>query len=146
VGNPFWNRYQRDKLKFGAGILIGAIPSAALLIFLNEVLGLNDPWVWYISGSLFYTIAVLVNAYIDDGSVLFTKEDSRSKSKLTLVHLSYLCALFLTIQIAQYLRPRLPPAMLARDPKGGTWAQFALFVAICAFFFVEESWLAAKKK
>lgn len=146
MGNPFWNPYQRGKLKFGAAGLAAAIPSGAALYLLYEVFGLREPWIWYVCGSLFYTLFVFGYAYIDESSTLFSEKDSRSKSKLVAVHLSYLLALFLVVQTAEYLKPHLPPSMLAESRKGSSWFEIMVFAAVAIVFFVEESWLKAEEK
>jgi hypothetical protein len=146
VGNPFWGPYQRSKLKFGAALLAGALPSGLLIGLLYEVFGRVDLWMWYLCGCVFYSITVFTNAYIDDGSTLFSASDGRPKSKLALVHLSYLGVLFLIAQFAQRLWPHLPRVLLAQDRRGFSWAGLLLTVAVCVVFFVEESWLAAAKR
>jgi uncharacterized membrane protein len=146
MGNPFWNHYQQGKLKFAAAGLAAAIPSGVVFFLLYEVLGMREFWIWYTSGFLFYTIFVFGYAYIDDDATLFSDKDSRSKSKLIGVHLSYLCALFLVVQTAEYLKPHLPASMLSESRKGSSWFEVIVFVAMAIVFFVEEDWLKAEEQ
>ena len=74
MGNPFWNSYQKGKLKFAAAGAVAAIPSCALLFLLYQVFGQIQSWMWYVSGFLFYTIFVFGYAYVDDNSTLFSEE------------------------------------------------------------------------
>jgi hypothetical protein len=39
MGNPFWNLYQRGRLKFAAAGLVAAIPSGAVLFLLYQAFG-----------------------------------------------------------------------------------------------------------
>ena len=146
MGDSFFSPYQRGKLKFAAAGLAAAIPSGAVLFILYGVLGLRQAWVWYISGLLFYTIFVFGYAYIDDNSTLFSEEDSRSMGKVVIVHLTYLFALFIVIQTAEYFRPHLPPSMLSESRKGSSWFEIILFAAVAIVFFAEENWLAAENE
>jgi hypothetical protein len=141
-----WGRNYRSKLKFGAALLAGGLPSGALLGLLYEVFGILEPWMWYLCGCVFYTVTVFTDAYIDDDSTLFSESDHRSKIKLLTVHLGYVCVLFLLIQLALYLRPHLPQPMPLRGKSGISWGEFALIAAIFLVYFVEEDWLIGKKK
>jgi hypothetical protein len=146
MGNPFWNSYQEGRLKFGAAALAAATPSGAMLYLLYELLGLRDAWIWYLSGALFYTLLVFGYAYIDDNSTLFSDKDSRSKSKLAIVHLGYLVFLYFIAQAAEYFHPRLPLSMFSEGRKGSSWFEIVVFAAVGGVFFVEESWLKAEEK
>jgi|HubBroStandDraft_5_1064220.scaffolds.fasta_scaffold09057_2 uncharacterized membrane protein len=144
MGNPFWNPYQRGKLKFAAAGLVAAIPGSALLFLLYQVFGQIQSWMWYVSGFLFYTIFVFGYAYIDDNSTLFSEKDSRSKSKLTVVHLNYLAVLLFVAVTASYVKPLLPASMVTASRKDPSWFEVIVFAAVAVIFFVEESWLSAK--
>jgi hypothetical protein len=86
------------------------------------------------------------SAYIDDISTLFSEEDSRSKGKVVIVHLTYLVALFIVIQTSEYFKPHLPPSMLSESRKGSSWFEIILFAAVAIVFFAEENWLAAEEE
>jgi len=146
MGNPFWNPYQRGKLKFAAAGLVAAIPSGAVLFLLYQAFGQLQSWMWYVSGFLFYTIFVFGYAYIGDNSTLFSEKDSRSKGKLALVHLNYLSVLLLVALTAGYAKPLLPASMVTGSGKEPSWFEVFVFVAVAVIFFVEESWLSAKGK
>lgn len=144
--NPLWNRYEKGKLKFAAAMFVAAIPSAVVLLLLYSAVGSREPWIWYFAGYLFYTILVFGYAYVDDNSTLFSKTDFRTKSRLAFVHLSYLLSLLLVVQIAEFTKPYLPPSAVFENREGMSWFQIVVFAALAIVFFVEESWLAAKKK
>jgi len=101
---------------------------------------------WYFCGCAFYTIAVFVNAYIDDDSTLLSDADTRSKGKLLAVHLGYLCVLCLVVQAAVSLRSHLSKSMLLQNGRGGSWADLLFVAALITVYFIEEDWLAAAKK
>jgi hypothetical protein len=136
--------YRWRRFKFAAAGLVAAIPGGGLYIYLHEQLGLSQPWVSYLSGFLFYTIFVFGYAYIDDQSTLFTKDDSRSKTRLFVVHLNYLIALILIVEAANFLRPYLPASVLTQGVDHWSWFEFLRFALLGVLFFVEESWLASK--
>jgi uncharacterized membrane protein len=146
MSNPFWNPYQRGKLKFAAAGLVAAIPSGAVLFLLYRAFGPIQSWMWYVSGLLFYTIFVFGYAYIDDNSTLFSEKDSRSKGKLAFVHLNYLLVLLLVALTAGYVKPLLPASMVTESGKEPSWFEVIVFAAVAVVFFVEESWLSAKGK
>jgi peptidoglycan/LPS O-acetylase OafA/YrhL len=146
MSNPFRSSYYRGRLKFGAAVLIALLPSYLLFLLLNSGFGLEGRAAWYPCGGLFYTIAVFVNAYIDDRSILFSRKDGRSVVKLALVHMCFLTVFLLLFPVADILKPRLPHELLAEDRRGGSWALLLLVGAACIVFFVEESWLAATKR
>jgi hypothetical protein len=146
MGNPFGNSYQKGKLKFAAAGLVAAAPSGAVLFLLYKVFGPIQSWMWYVSGFLFYSIFVFGYAYIDHNSTLFSEHDFRSKSKLAVVHLSYLLVLLVFAQTAGYVKPHLPASMVAEGPKGGSWFEAIVFAVLGVVFFVEVDWLAAKGK
>jgi hypothetical protein len=145
MNHQFRNQFRRREFKFTAAGFAAAIPCGALFLYLHFELGLSQPWVSYLSGFLFYSIFVFGYAWIDDRSTLFSQTDSRSKTRLFVVHLNYLVGLLLVIQAANFLEPYLPASILARRVNGWSWFEFIRFTVLGVVFFVEESWLAAKR-
>jgi hypothetical protein len=43
--------------------LVAAIPSGALLLFLQYAFGSGENWTWYVADFVFYTVFVILNAY-----------------------------------------------------------------------------------
>jgi len=146
MDNLLWSKYELGKLKFAAVLLIAAVPTCIIWILLSDVVGMGEPAVWYFSGAVFYSIAVFLYASLERGSMLFRDEDTRTMSKLLRVHLGYLCGLFVLLAMAPHIQPHLPEFLLRHDERNSSWAVFLLIIAICAVFFFEENWLAAKKK
>jgi hypothetical protein len=143
--NLLGDSYYVGKMKFGAALLLAAIPSFILLLILNSGFGLEGRALWYPCGCVFYTVAVFISASLDKNSDLFSNRDDRPILKLAWVHLCFL-ALFLSLfQLTDFIRPHLPAAILAEDRKGGSWAALMLITAILVVFFVEENWLATRK-
>ncbi|MGD0630394.1 MAG: hypothetical protein ABR987_13645 [Terracidiphilus sp.] len=134
----------RSRLKFGAAALIAAIPGCGLLFLLQRIGGFTGSWTWYVSGFLFYTVLVFGNAYIEDESILFSSGDHRSKLKLIAVHCFCVGILFALIQGALYIRPFLPPSLLAAGTRRVSWMKLLFCALLMAVFFVEENWLAVK--
>lgn len=138
--------FYRSRLLFGAAALVAVIPSGALLILLQEIWGLSGSWTWYVSGFLFYTILVFINAYFEDDSILFSSEDNRSKLTLLAGHCICLLVLFALIQFGIYIQRFLPHSILSGRTKRGSWAEFLFVAALMSVFFVEENWLAVREK
>jgi len=138
--------YYQDKLKFGAAVLVAAIPGGALLFLLQGICGFNELWTWYVSGLVFYTVLVFGNAYFEDDSILFSPEDHRSKLRLVAVHCICLLLLFALIQLGLYIQPLFSPSILSGSSKRKSWLEFLFFALLMAVFFAEENWLAAGRK
>jgi hypothetical protein len=145
MSNYLERRFHRADLKFTLCGLAAGIPSGILWVVLHETWGIQDAWVSYLSGFLFYTLFVFGYAFIDDKSTLFRSGNVRSLTKIFIVHLNYLALLFVIIQVAGFIKPYLPDSMLA-EGRIGSWYGFLLFLILGVIFFVEESWLAAKPK
>ena len=88
---------------------------------------------------------MFVSALLDNDSTLFSADDPRTRSKLILVHSSYLCIEFLLIRIALLINPQMPLAVRWVDRRGGSWFDLILIAVVMVVFFVEKDWLAAAK-
>jgi hypothetical protein len=137
--------HYRSSLKFGAAALVAAIPSSALLWFLQDVCGFQGAtWTWYVSGFVFYTALVFGNAYVEDDSILFSSKDRRSKLRILAVHCVCLLVLFAFIQIAVTIRPYLAPSLLFGRAKRTAWLELLFVALLMTVFFIEENWLSVK--
>jgi hypothetical protein len=146
MANAFWNCYQGGKLKFLIALLIAALPSGGLFLLLQVITGASRPWIWYLCGCIFYTIAVFTNAYIDRNSILFSKSDHRTKVRLLAVHVCFVCILCSVVLATTYLKPHLPNWMFVHNKKGGSWADLLFIAVTLTVYSIEEDWLATKRK
>jgi hypothetical protein len=142
----FWGNYEKSRLKRGTVALIATFPSVAAFLICHEIFELDEVPCIYVAGLLFYSFLAFGWGAIEEGSVLFSREDNRSVGVLFLAHLGITALLFALVQLLLSLRPHFPARFLVQDRKGFSLFWAIVFGVVIIFLWNEATWLSGKRR